>query len=204
MPTMADLKIVQYPHPTLRYQSKPVKRVDSELRSAVARMFELMYEARGVGLAANQVDMPLQLFIVNSAGKPDEGEELVFINPVISRGKGRSQDEEGCLSLPGVYGPVTRPAQVTVTAYALDGTEINRDLDGLMARVVQHENDHLNGVLFIDRMADADRKQIDFELAEFELEFRAHRELGRIPADADIHSRLTMLEAKYCQTAEAS
>ena len=76
------MKIVQYPHPTLRYKSKPIKRIDRELKNMVREMFDLMYAAKGIGLAANQVDLPLQLFVINLSGSPDEGEELVFINPV--------------------------------------------------------------------------------------------------------------------------
>ncbi len=98
-----SLQIIQYPHPTLRHRSKPLRRVDAELRKIVAEMFELMYEHEGVGLAANQVDLPYRLFVVNPEGKADAGEsEGVFINPVLSHGRGLEEDEEGCLSIPGV------------------------------------------------------------------------------------------------------
>ena len=85
--SLTELKIVQYPHPTLRYKSKPVIRVDRQLKLLVREMFDLMYAARGIGLAANQVDLPLQLFIINTSGDPDQGEELVFVNPVLSSPK---------------------------------------------------------------------------------------------------------------------
>ena len=97
------MEIVTYPHPTLRHESKPVKRVDAELREIVQEMFHLMYEARGVGLAANQVDLPLRLFVLNLESDPDKSEEFVFINPVISKPKGSEEKEEGCLSLPELW-----------------------------------------------------------------------------------------------------
>lgn len=100
------MKIITYPHPTLRRVAKPVRRVDAELKRIVREMFDLMYEAKGIGLAANQVDMPIRLFIVNLEAEAGKGEELVFINPVLSRPKGSDEAEEGCLSLPGLYGPV--------------------------------------------------------------------------------------------------
>ena len=85
---MSDLKVIRYPHPTLRHVSKPVKRIDADLQAIVRRMFELMYEHKGVGLAANQVDLPYRLFIVNLTGKRGEGQELVFINPILTRPRG--------------------------------------------------------------------------------------------------------------------
>jgi len=192
------LRIVSYPHPTLRHKSLPVKRVDAELRKVVGQMFELMYEARGVGLAANQVDLPIRLFIVNLEAKPGAGEELVFINPVISRAKGLEEKEEGCLSLPELYGPVKRPKQVRVNAYGLDGQEIQADLTGLFARVVQHELDHLDGVLFVDRMSETNRLEIIDELNEFESAFASQRSAGAIPSDEEIAQRLAEWEKKYC------
>lgn len=192
------MQIVSYPHPTLRHKSLPIKRVDAELRKLVANMFELMYEARGVGLAANQVDLPVRLFIVNLEGKADAGEEFVFINPVISRAKGHAEKEEGCLSLPELYGPVKRPKQVRVNAYGLDGQEIRADLDGLFARVVQHELDHLDGVLFVDRMSETNRLEILDALDEFEAEFASQRQVGGIPADEEIAKQIAVWEKKYC------
>ena len=97
------LQIVQYPHSTLRHESKPIRRVNKELKKLVDEMFDLMYEASGVGLAANQVNLPLQLFIMNPAGERGDGEEHVFINPVVSKPKGSEEKQEGCLSLPELY-----------------------------------------------------------------------------------------------------
>jgi peptide deformylase len=194
----ATLQIVPFPHPTLRHKSKAVRKVDAELRSTVRRMFELMYEARGVGLAANQVDLPLRFFIVNLKSDPDEGEELVFINPVVSRPKGSDEAEEGCLSLPGLYGQVRRPKQIRVNAYDLDGREINSEVDGLLARVIQHETDHLDGVMFTDRMSTTGQLAVQAALDEFETDFQSRRNVGEIPPQEDILARLAECERRYC------
>lgn len=192
------MQIVHYPHPTLRHKSKPVRTVDAELRAIVAEMFELMYESRGVGLAANQVDLPIRMFVANLAAEPDEGEELVFINPVLTRPKGNEEAEEGCLSLPGLFGPVRRPKQIRVQAYDLKGELIEAELTGLLSRVVQHETDHLDGVLFVDRMSDAGKKTLDEALEEFEIAFNQQRETGEVPDDDTIAQRLRQFEQRYC------
>ena len=120
----------------------------------VAEMFDLMYAAKGVGLAANQVDLPYRLFVINLDCDPGATEkEFVFINPVLRSHKGIAEAEEGCLSLPGLYGDVRRPEHVVLNAYNLPGQEVTLELDGLFARAVQHEVDHLDGVLFIDRLS---------------------------------------------------
>ena len=191
------MEIVQYPHPTLRYKSKPIKRVDAELKAIVKEMFELMYDARGIGLVANQVDLPLQLFILNLTSEPD-GEELVFINPVISAPKGVSEAEEGCLSIVGVNANVTRPEQIHVTGYDLSGNEIDQTVDGLFARAVQHEVDHLQGVLFIDRVKESAQKQVEHDVEEFVIDFENKRATGEIPDDETIMKKLAEFEAKYC------
>jgi len=190
--------IITYPHPTLRRVSKPLRRVDAELRKKIREMFDLMYAAKGIGLAANQVDMPLRLFIVNLEAKPDAGEELVFINPVISLPRGGSEEsEEGCLSLPGLYGQVVRPKQVRISAYSLEGKEIQTDVTGLFARCVQHELDHLDGVLFPDRMSASARADIEHDLDVFEAEFRSRRETGGIPSDDEIAGQWADWESRY-------
>ena len=142
------MEIIKYPHPTLRYRSKPLKRIDSALRETVAEMFQLMYEAQGIGLAANQVDLPYRLFVLNVHEERSKDYEMVFINPVISRPRDPDQKEEGCLSLPGVYAQVRRPASIHVTALNLAGEPIDAEFDGLLARAIQHETDHLDGILY--------------------------------------------------------
>ena len=116
-----------------------------------------MYASRGIGLAANQVDLPFQLFLVNESGEPSKGEELVFINPVITKPKGREEKEEGCLSLPGVHANVARPTQIHVTAYDLNGSPIDATFDGMLARIIQHEYDHVHGCLLYTSPSPRDR-----------------------------------------------
>ncbi len=188
------LELIQYPHPTLRHVARPLKKIDAELRDIVRQMFELMYKNRGVGLAANQVDLPYRLFIVNLEGDPAKGEELVFVNPVISRRKGLAEAEEGCLSLPGLYGYVKRPSEVVIDAFTLDGQPIHLELDDLFARVVQHETDHLDGRLFIDRLNTTGLLNARPILDEFEIAFAGQRERGEIPGDEAIKERLAGLE----------
>lgn len=191
------MEIVHYPHPTLRRKSKSISRVDSGLKSTVAEMFELMYTARGIGLAANQVDLPLRLFVINLAGEKGEGEEMVFINPVLDQPKGSETAEEGCLSIPGVNGNVNRPAQVHVSAYDLSGNEIDFTASGLLARAIQHEHDHLEGILFIDRISDSEKKQLAGELEEFELEFQSGRTSHTIPSEEEIARHWQAIEERY-------
>ena len=141
------MQIINYPHPTLRHKSKVIHRVDAELRDIVREMFSLMYEAKGIGLAANQVDLPLRLFVINSAGDPEEGEELVFINPVISQPEGQAESEEGCLSIPGIQVNIRRPESVCIRAQDLEGNPFEIESEGFPSRVWQHECDHLDGLL---------------------------------------------------------
>jgi peptide deformylase len=192
------VKIVTYPHPTLRHKSKPIRRVDRPLQDIVRKMFDLMYESRGVGLAANQVDLPLRLFVVNLQADPDEGEELVFVNPVISRPKGNDELEEGCLSFPGLQCQVKRPASVQLHAFDLQGNEMKGEINGFLARVVQHELDHLDGVLFIDRLSPTGQMAAREAIEDFELTFHGRRERGEIETDEEIRSRLSEWELKYC------
>jgi len=190
-----SLQIIQYPHPTLRHTSRPLRRVDAELKLLVAQMFELMYEHEGVGLAANQVDLPYRLFVANPEGDPNERElEYVFINPVLSGGHGQEEGEEGCLSIPGVRAQVTRNATIKIQAYDLSGNEITGELDGLMARIVQHETDHLDGTLFIDRLGPAQLAAVRDQLEEFELAFQSKLETHELPGAEQMAARLRELE----------
>jgi peptide deformylase len=190
-----SLSIIQYPHPTLRHRSKPLRRVDAELRKLIEKMFELMYEHEGVGLAANQVDLPYRLFVANPEGSPDAKEsEAVFINPVLSGGRGLEEDEEGCLSITGVRAPVTRNATIKIQAYDLEGNEISGEVNGLMARIAQHETDHLDGTLFIDRLGPAHAAAIRDPLEEFELAFKSKQETGELPTAEEMANRLRDLE----------
>jgi peptide deformylase len=190
-----SLQVIHYPHLALRHRSKPIKKVDAELRVLVAEMFELMYEHEGVGLAANQVGLPYRLFVSNPQADRDSKEtEQVFINPVIRSGKGLAEAEEGCLSIPGVHAHVLRKDTVRIQAYDLAGNELNLNLDELPARIAQHEIDHLDGVLFIDRLAPAQLAEIRDQLTDFEIVFRSKSETGEIPPEAHIAAQLEELE----------
>jgi len=189
------VRIVKYPHPALRHTSKPLKRVDTELKKIIGEMLELMYAGRGIGLAANQVDLPYRMFIVNPEGDAKaKDQEFVFINPVIIRRSGTAEAEEGCLSLPEIFAPVRRSDKVVVSAYNLAGDEVRYELSGLAARTVQHEYDHLDGVLFIDRLSDSGKLLVKEALGELELEFKGLRKRGQIPDDRQIAARLQELE----------
>lgn len=189
------LQIVKYPHPALRHKSKPLRQVDGELKNIVREMFDLMYAQKGIGLAANQVALPYRLFIINLESNPDKGQEYVFINPIIVRRRGNVEAEEGCLSFPEIYAPVVRSEKIEISAYNLDGTEVSYRLDGLFARAVQHEYDHLEGVLLSDRLSPTALLSVKEALEELELEFRDERQRGRIPSDERITALLAELEA---------
>lgn len=193
----SSLEIINYPHPTLRHKSKPIVRVDDTLRAAIKQMFPLMYEAKGIGLAANQVDLPLRFFVINLAADPEEGEEFVFINPVISKPKGLDEKEEGCLSMPGVHGHVRRPEKVHIEAYNLQGQLFEADLEGLFARAVQHELDHLDGVLFTDKLSEGGKGNVRDDLAELEIAFQSQRDTGLMPDEEAIAQRLLKIEQAY-------
>ena len=157
---MALLEILQPPHPTLRARAAPVERIDDELRRLVADMYETMYKAPGIGLAAPQVGVSRRLLIMDVA----DGEErrpMTVINPEIlwcSDELGTA--EEGCLSLPSFYAEVARPVAVRVRYQGDDGAERELDADGLLARCIQHEIDHLDGVLFVDHLSALRRNMI--------------------------------------------
>ncbi len=192
---METLSIVTYPHPALRWESKPVVEIDDRLRDAVRQMFALMYEAKGIGLAANQVALPWRLFVINPSGDPEQtDEEFVFVNPEILRRKGSDEDEEGCLSLPELYGPVRRSTTLVVEAFDLEGRPFRMDLDDFPARVVQHEYDHIDGVLFIDRMTETRRRECESRLTDMETAFRKSQQTGETPDDATLQQRLRELE----------
>ncbi len=171
------------------------------MHDAVEQMFEIMYQAGGIGLAATQVALPYRLFIVNVEARPDAGEELVFINPVLSRPRGNAVQEEGCLSLPGLRMDVRRPERIVVKAWSLTGEPFEADLDGLLARVVQHEFDHLEGRLFTDRLPDAAALEARRTLDTFREVFAGKQSRGEVPVDAELLAQLDRLEAERCGNA---
>lgn len=194
------MEIVHFPHPALRWKSSDVTRIDNRLRGFVEQMFSLMYEAKGIGLAANQVALPLRVFIMNPTGDPEEKDaEMVFINPEIVSRKGTEVGEEGCLSLPEVYSDVRRSKEVVVEAYDLDGQAFELTVDELPARVIQHEADHLDGVMFTDRTSDSAQKELAPVLAEFEAVFRRDQFEGRYPPDDELKRQLQTLADELTQ-----
>lgn len=150
------LRIVKYPDPVLRQPAEPVSEVNDEVRGVAHRMIELMHEAPGVGLAAPQVGLSWRIFVANPTGEP--GNDRVFINPeIVNASRDVAAMEEGCLSLPEIRGEVQRPRRVTVRAIGLDGEPFELTSEELPARIWQHEKDHLDGVLIIDKMTRMDR-----------------------------------------------
>ena len=145
-----DLKIVSYPEPVLKTPTREIVAVTPDIVALAERMIDLMVDASGVGLAAPQVGVSMRVFVIAPSGTRSDAE--VFINPVLRDFEGFEEIEEGCLSLPGVYGKVRRPARCTVEALNLDGNRFVLNAVDMPARIVQHENDHLDGTLFIDRL----------------------------------------------------
>lgn len=194
----SSISIISFPHPTLRYVAKPIRRVNAELRLIADRMFELMYEHRGVGLAATQVDLPIRMFVMNATGQKGEGEEFVIINPVVSRPRSNEEAEEGCLSLPGLHGNVVRAKTIHLNAFDIAGNEIDRDISGFDARVIQHETDHLNGTLFIDRLKEGAEVELADGLESLVDNFNSLQRTESIPSNDDLLARLAQWEAKFC------
>jgi peptide deformylase len=196
------MKIVHFPHPALRHPARPVTCIDKPLQLAIGEMFDVMYEAKGIGLAAPQVALPWQLLLMNITGDSQQKEaERVFINPVIVERKGIMDGEEGCLSFPGLFTDVKRARRVVVEAYDLKGTKLRIEAEEMAARAWQHEIDHLNGVLFIDRFPELARMTHQRELEAFVSEFRRAQAKGTWPADADIEKALAALEAEMAERA---
>ena len=157
---MALLEILQAPHPLLKTRARLVARVDDALRRLAADMFETMYKAPGIGLAAPQVGVSERLLVLDVADG-DERRPMVLVNPeVVWRSSDRATAEEGCLSLPGQFADVTRPEQVKVSYLSEHGEERELEAEGLLARCVQHEIDHLDGILFVDHLTALKRNMI--------------------------------------------
>lgn len=173
--------VVLFPDPVLRKETDPVPAFDDELRAIVEGMFERMFESHGVGLAAPQVGLSSRIFVLNDEGDAKQPERnLAIINPTIkSFGGKKTRHEEGCLSLPGVLADITRPEKCLVHHYDLDGNEIEREYDGFVARIIQHEYDHLQGVLLVDRMTPSDKVRNRAAVEELKAAYRDHLESQR-------------------------
>jgi len=164
------LPIVQYGDPVLRKKCAPIEEIDEEIRALAADMLETMTDAHGIGLAAPQVDVPLRLAVVDVSHDPEcvsflrvggrdvsleEIMPLVFVNPELELTGARVSEEEGCLSIHDLRARVTRPEALRARLPQLDGSVLELETDGLLARAIQHETDHLNGILFVDRISAA-------------------------------------------------
>ena len=155
---MSLLKILEYPNPRLRTKAKPISDFGKALQTQIDNMFETMYAAPGIGLAATQVDIHLQLFVLDVSEKKDE--PLVFINPEIVELHGVEEMEEGCLSFPGVYATVERADSLSIKALNRTGESFEMDANELLAVCIQHELDHLQGKLFVDYLSALKRNRI--------------------------------------------
>ena len=163
-PSMAKLPILEFPDPRLRTVAKPVGQVDDALRNLVDDMFETMYAAPGIGLAATQVDVHVRLLVLDVS--EDKSRPMVFINPEILSADGHQVYQEGCLSVPGIYADVKRANQIRVRALDRSGEVFELDADGLLAVCIQHEMDHLAGKVFVDYLSPLKREQVKKKLAK--------------------------------------
>jgi len=161
---MSLLKILEYPHPRLRIKAESVTAVNDATRQLVADLFETMYAAPGIGLAATQVDVHQRILVLDVSD--DQTSPLCFINPEIVSHEGLEVSEEGCLSVPGVYEGVERAAQICVRALNEQGESFELDADDLLAVCIQHEMDHLDGKLFVDYLSELKRQRLKKKLVK--------------------------------------
>jgi peptide deformylase len=161
---MAKLPILEFPDPRLRTIAKPVTQVDDSLRQLVDDMFETMYAAPGIGLAATQVNVHQQLLVLDVS--EDHNQPMVFINPEILRAEGHQVYQEGCLSVPGIFADVKRAERIAVKALDRDGKAFELEAEGLLAVCIQHEMDHLAGKVFVDYLSPLKRELVRKKLAK--------------------------------------
>ncbi|KAL7135815.1 hypothetical protein ABFS83_11G123200 [Erythranthe nasuta] len=184
------LKIIEYPDPKLRAKNKRVDTFDESLKKLVDEMFDVMYKDDGVGLSAPQVGMNVQVMVFNPAGERGEGEEIVLVNPRINRYSRQIVPfDEGCLSFPGVYADVERPNSLVVEAQDINGAKFEVNLTGFPARIFQHEFDHLQGILFFDKMSDEILDTIRAELQALEKKYEERTGLPS-PERIDIRRKI--------------
>jgi peptide deformylase len=155
---MAILNILHYPDPRLREKALPVEEVNSEIKQLVADMFETMYEAPGIGLAATQANIQKRIIVIDIS--ENKSEPHCFINPEIIESDGSEEMEEGCLSVPGIYEKVQRAEHIKVRALDREGKTFEMEADGLLSVCIQHEMDHLEGKLFVDYLSELKRQRI--------------------------------------------
>lgn len=157
---MALLEILTFPDPILKSVAEPVEVIDDDIRRLVQDMAETMYAAPGVGLAANQVGVLKRIFLVDVAGEDEPSDLKVFINPEIVERDGEQSYNEGCLSFPGAFEDIKRAATIKVRALDEKGRQFELEADGLLAVAIQHENDHLDGILMIDKVGALKKRKI--------------------------------------------
>jgi peptide deformylase len=150
---MALRPIVKWGHPTLHAPSAPVRDIDGKIAALVEDMVETMYAAPGIGLAAPQIDVPLRVIVIDLSVGEDRSQLITLVNPELVEQEGEQREEEGCLSVPKYYGTPPRPARVTVKGLDLDGKERTYTATELLARAFCHEIDHIDGLLFVDRLS---------------------------------------------------
>ncbi len=173
-----NLKIVEYPDKRLREKSKPIEKFDEELHRLLDAMYGVMMELNGIGLAAIQVAHPKQVLILNI---PDEEDEqsidnlIEMINPVITQTSGETTYQEGCLSVPTFYEDINRHESITVNYQDRDGNTKTVEAEGLLSIAIQHEMDHLNGILFIDKLSYARRKKFEKEYKRMQKERKSSK-----------------------------
>jgi peptide deformylase len=158
------LYIYKYGEEVLKARAKEVKDIDEKLAGLVEKMRTTMYRASGIGLAAPQIGESIQLAIVDTTSGENQAEFMVLINPEIISSDGMETNEEGCLSIPGVSAPVERATHILVRAYDLQGKEIRQEYEGYKARVIQHEIDHLRGILILDRVSSLKKQLMKKEI----------------------------------------
>jgi len=168
---MAVLPIIKIGHPTLRKIAERVEKFDQNLQDFVDDLIDTMRVNEGIGLAATQVNVIQQVFVIDKGLIDEAWEVQAYINPEILESEGLDSLEEGCLSIPGIRSEVERPPVIRVKYQNLDGEVIEEELEGLLAKVFQHEFDHLNGVLFVDRIPQLTRKLLEPQIKEIEGEY---------------------------------
>ena len=167
---MSKLRVIKYGNPILRMKAKKIDEIDADIKQLSADMIQIMQEEEGIGLAAPQVAQSLALLVVDISLIYEDGEPTAFLNPEILETEGESVVEEGCLSLPDIREDVKRPEVITVRYQNIEGENFEKRIDELLARVLQHEIDHLNGVLFIDRISSLKKKMLNKTLKQIAAE----------------------------------
>ncbi len=170
---MSALRVIKYGNPILRMKAIKIDQIDDRIQQLVDKMIETMQDEEGIGLAAPQVAESISLLVVDMSLINEKGKPTVFINPEILASEGESVLEEGCLSLPDIREEVKRPEIITLRYQTIEGEVFEKRFDELLARVLQHEIDHLNGVLFVDRISSLKKKMLNKRLKEIAAEEQA-------------------------------